>query len=167
MPVFLLDADTLIRADSTYYPLQRFPIFWDWLRFKGAAGLIKVPIEQYEEVVAGRGELVDWLQVEDTKAALLFQEEADPAIVAAVTMDGYAADLDEAEQEKVGRDPFLIAYGYADPDGRIVVSFETSAPSKQRGNRKIPDVCNDLGVKCRTLFDVIEVLDFTTDWKPD
>ncbi len=166
MPIFLLDADTLIRADSTYYPFRRFPVFWDWLRHNGDAGHVKVPLEQYEEVVVGRGELVDWLQVEETKEALLFQEDADPALVAAVTMNGYAPDLDEADQEKVGRDPFLIAYGCVEPDNRVVVTFEVSKPTTRRANRKITDVCNDLGVECRTLFDVIEALDFTTDWKP-
>ena len=68
--IYLLDADTLIRADSTYYPLQRFPVFWDWLRYNGTAGMVKVPLEQYEEVVAGHGDLVDWLKDDETKKAL-------------------------------------------------------------------------------------------------
>lgn len=163
--IYLLDADTLIRANSTYYPIKRFPVFWEWLRHHGAAGLIKIPLEQYEEIVIGKGELVDWLKDEETKAALLFDEEADPALVTEVTERGYAPDLDEAEQEKVGRDPFLIAYGYAAPNERCLVTFEVSAPKKQRSNRKIPDICNDLNVSCGTLFDLIEALDFTTEWK--
>lgn len=164
--LYLLDADTLIRADSTYYPLQRFPVFWDWLRYNGTAGMVKVPLEQYEEVVAGHGDLVDWLKDDETKKALLLDEEADPALVAEVTAEGYAPDLDEAELEKVGRDPFLIAYGYAAVGERYVVTFEVSAPRKTRANRKVPDVCGALGVQCRTLFNMIEALDFTTNWKP-
>ena len=156
--LYLLDAD---------YPLKRFQVFWDWLRHNGAAGLVKIPLEQYDEVVVGKGELVDWLQDENTKAALLFDEKADPALVTEVTEKGYAIDLDEAEQEKIGRDPFLIAYTYAAPEERLVVTFEVSAPKKQRANRKIPDVCKDLGVRYGTLFDLIEALDFTTDWKPE
>ena len=83
-----------------------------------------------------------------------------------VTAVGYAPDLDEAEQVIVGRDPFLIAYGLTASDERCVVSFEVSAPSKQRANRKVPDVCAQLGVKCVTLFEMIDALDFTTDWVP-
>jgi hypothetical protein len=164
--IYLLDADTLIRADSTYYPLKRFPIFWQWLRHNGNAGNAKIPLEQYEEVIGGRGQLVDWLKEEDSRKALLFAEEADPVIVAKVTAEGYAADLDEAEQEAVGRDPFLIAYGVVAANERCVVSFEVSAPSKTRANRKVPDVCVHFGVKCITLFELIEELDFTTDWQP-
>lgn len=164
--IYLFDADTLIRADRTYYPRKRFPIFWLWLEFKGTEGVIKIPFEQYEEITTGNGELVDWLKATETKEALLFVEEADPTVVTNVTENGYADDLDDREQELIGRDPFLISYGLVDPNGRRVVSFENSAPSKQRANRKVPDVCAQFGLSCITLFDVIEELDFTTDWKP-
>jgi uncharacterized protein DUF4411 len=163
--IYLLDADTLISADRLYYPLKRFPIFWEWLLHMGAAGSVKVPIEQFEEVTSGKGDLVDWLKVSDTKIALILQEEAAPAIVSEVIFNGYG-DLDEHEIEKVGRDPFLISYGYAAKEERYVVTFENSSPSKKGKNRKIPDVCKDLGVNCGTLFDMIEALDFTTNWKP-
>jgi hypothetical protein len=69
--LYLLDADTLIRADSTYYPLSRFPIFWVWLGHHGQLHNIKIPVEQYEEIVAGNGELVDWLQDADTASAMI------------------------------------------------------------------------------------------------
>ena len=163
--VYLLDADSLIRAANTFYRLNRVPQFWEWLRHRGNLGSVKIPIEQFEEIVAGTGELVDWLKDEETREALLLEEEVDPALVAEVTLNGYG-DLDENGIETVGRDPFLISYGYAATDERCVVTFENSAPSKEGKNRKIPDVCRNLGVDCCTLFDLIEALDFTTDWKP-
>jgi hypothetical protein len=163
--IYLLDADTLISADRVYYPLTRFPVFWQWLSHNGTRGNLKIPTEQYEEIVAGKGELVDWLKEKDRKEALLFSEEANPALVAKVTSEGYAADLNESELETIGRDPFLISYGLGAPDNRCVVSFETSAPKKQRANRKVPDVCASFGVRCVNLFAVIKELDFTTNWK--
>jgi hypothetical protein len=164
--IYLLDADTLIRADRTYYPQKRFPVFWEWLQHQGHLGNIKIPQEQYDEIVVGKGELVDWLKEADVKEALLLDEEALPELVAQIIEDGYASDLDEAEQETLGRDPFLIAYGLSAADERYVVTFEVSAPSKKRANRKIPDVCEQFGLSCGTLFDLIEELDFTTEWKP-
>ncbi len=80
------------------------------------------------------------------------------------TEEGYAADLNEAELVTVGKDPFLVAYGLVSTANRTIVSFETSAPSKQRANRKIPDVCSQFGLKCITLFELIDALDFTTGW---
>lgn len=164
--IYLLDADTLIRADSTYYPRKRFPIFWEWLCHHGISNNAKIPREQYSEVVAGKGLLVDWLKESDVKNALFFNEMPDPQLVAHVTALGYAPDLDAAELITVGQDPFLIAYGLAAPTDRCVVSFEVSAPSKKRANRKVPDVCAQFGIKCINLFALLESLDFTTDWKP-
>ena len=126
---------------------------------------MKIPFEQFGEIVAGRDELVDWLKDEETKSALLLDEEADPALVAEVTFLGYG-ELDENGVETVGRDPFLISYAYRAIGNRCVVTFENSAPGKLGKNRKIPDVCHDLDVDCCTLFDVIEALDFTTNWTP-
>lgn len=163
--LYLLDADTLITGDRKYYPLLRFPIFWEWLCHQGREGRVKIPLEQYEEVTVGRGNLVDWLCLQDTKDALLLAEDADPVTVASVTQRGYG-DLDENEIEIVGRDPFLISYAITDLGKRTVVTFEVSSPGKQRAKRKIPDVCHSLDVPCCPLFDMIHVLDFTTDWRP-
>ncbi|PKQ05599.1 MAG: DUF4411 domain-containing protein [Alphaproteobacteria bacterium HGW-Alphaproteobacteria-12] len=162
--IFLLDADTLITGNRQSYPIQRFPIFWDWLLHQGTLGLVKIPTEQFEEVTSGRGNLVDWLSAEETKEALLLREEADKSLVARVTLEGYG-DLNEDEIETVGRDPFLVSYGLADLAQRTVVTFEVSAPAKQRANRKVPDVCAHFGVPSCNLFKLIDVLDFTTGWQ--
>jgi hypothetical protein len=164
--LYLLDADTLIRADRTYYPLKRFPVFWEWLLYHSGIGNIKIPQEQYDEIVAGKGELVDWLKEKTKKGALLLPGAVDPNLVTQATEQGYAPDLNEAELVTVGKDPFLIAYGLVSVANRTIVSFETSAPSKQRAKRKVPDVCAGFGLKCITLFDLINMLDFTTDWAP-
>ena len=163
--IYLLDADTLIRAANTFYQLTRVPPFWEWLRHHGTLGNVKIPFEQFGEIVAGKDELVDWLRDGETQHALLLDEEADPVVVAEVTLAGYG-ELDETEIEHVGRDPFLIAYAYVAIGERCVVTFENSAPGKRGKIRKIPDVCKGLGVDCCTLFEVIETLDFTTQWKP-
>jgi hypothetical protein len=163
--LYLLDADTLIRADNLYYPPKAFPVFWPWLVHMGACHTIKIPQEQYEEITNGTGGLVDWLKDDEVKGALIFAEEANPAIVGEVTLNGYG-ELDENGLEKVGKDPFLISHGYAEKAQRTIVTFEVSAPSKKGANRKIPDVCGDLGVLSCNLFGLIKALNFTTDWKP-
>ena len=116
--------------------------------------------------MVGKGELVDWLCDKPHKDALLLPAVVDPLLVTRATEEGYAPDLNEAELLTLGRDPFLIAYGLVAVADRTIVSFENSAPSKQRANRKIPDVCAGFGIQCITLFDLIEALDFTTNWAP-
>ena len=162
--LYLLDADTLITGDRRAYPLRRFPVFWEWLRHQGTLGNVKIPLEQFEEVTSGRGDIVDWLCTEECRAALILAEDLDPALVADTTLQGYGP-LDENGVELVVRDPFLVAYGRVEPGERTVVSFEVSKPGKQGANRKVPDVCRDFGVPCCSLFDMIEALDFTTAWQ--
>ncbi len=144
--LYLLDANVLITAQNLYYPIDSVPEFWSWLVHKGNAGDLKMPIENYEEVKdGGTDEVKDllfaWIKAEEVKAAILFDERADPAIVAKVIDEGYASDLTDDEIVQIGRDPFLIAYALASPADRCVVTTEVSAPRKQRQNRRIPDVC--------------------------
>lgn len=162
--LYLLDADTLIRGDRDFYPLQRFPVFWRWLQHQGTVGQVKIPLEQFEEITVGNGELVDWLCTPEVKDALLLGEEADPDIVNTVLETGYGGNLNEDEIELVGRDPFLISYALLDPLNRKIVTFEVAAPGQRRGKRKIPDASGNLNIECCNLYGLIRELDFTTDW---
>lgn len=95
---------------------------------------------------------------------LLLDEDVDPPLFQHVVANRYAPDLTDVEIIEIGRDPFLIAYALAGSD-RCVVTTEVSKPGKQRQNRKIPDVCNTLGVTCYNPFLVYRALGFRTAWK--
>lgn len=51
--LYLLDANVLITAHNNYYPIDRFPEFWDWLAHQGNQGNLKIPVEIYEEIKEG------------------------------------------------------------------------------------------------------------------
>jgi hypothetical protein len=166
----LIDANVLITAHNSYYPVNGVPEFWAWLSFRAAAGDIKMPLEIYEEVKDGgtdeeRDLLFAWISDEANKNALILAEEVDPALVAHVVDNGYASDLTDQEVEQIGRDPFLIAYALTAPAERWVVTTEVSAPRKQRQNRRIPDVCGTMGVSCCDTFTMLRALGFTTGWR--
>ena len=163
--LYLLDADTLITSDRKSYPMRRFPVFWDWLQYMGEQGTIKIAREQYDEVTAGRGTLVDWLDTDEVRDALLLGEEADPARVDRVLSRSYGR-LNEVEIEQVGQDPFLISYATVAPRDRTIVTFEVAAPNQRRGKRKIPDACAVFNIATCNVFAMIDALDFTTDWHP-
>ena len=148
--LYLLDADTLIRADREAYPLGRFPVLWNWLLYQGDVGSVKITFEQYEEITAGYGELADWLNDEDHRQSLLLPDEVELTTVQQVLSGGYAPDLNEDEVEKIGRDPFLVAHAMAAIGERTVVTFEVSASSKKRAKRKLPDVVRRIR---RALYD--------------
>ncbi len=171
MVLYLLDANILINAKNQYYPLGRVPEFWDWLVHQGQQGHIKIPLEVYEEFQDTQGgdgeldELAEWASLQSTKDALEFEEESDPDLIQTVIYQGYLENPTDADVAKMGRDPFLISYGLVDAANRTIVTAETPKPSAQGSNRKVPDVCDALGIQHINGFELIQVLDFSTGWK--
>jgi Domain of unknown function (DUF4411) len=161
--LYLIDANTLISAKNTFYKFTRVPEFWTWLKHHGAAGNIKLPREIYDEITVVKDELAAWIKDKDCKQALLLKESVSSSAVQRVLAIGYAPDLTEDELERIGQDPFLIAYALNNPS-RCVVTKEVSKPSAKRANRKIPDVCAALGVQCISDQELLDQLDFRTDW---
>ena len=159
--IYLIDANVLIRANQDYYALERVPQFWQWLEHETQAGRIKMPFEIHNEIAVSRGVLRDWICAQDVRAALILDEEVDAELLDMVLTQGYGEDLSEVDVEKIGNDAFLIAYALAEPD-RVVVTKETSKPSAQRSNRKIPDVCETLGLPCIDDFELYRSLNFST-----
>ncbi len=169
--LYLADANVLITANNHYYPIDRVPEYWEWLAYMGSQGHVKMPFEIFEEVKDGPNDmekdlLFAWLQEDVNKNALLLDEKVDAGLVQKVIAQGYAPDLTDDEVEQLGRDPFLIAYGLA-AQGRCVVTVETSAPKRQRQNRKVPDVCKAMGAKYCNPFEFNRALGFRTQWKAD
>jgi hypothetical protein len=165
----LLDANVLITASRLYYPIDQVPEFCSWLQHQATSGFVKMPLEVIEEVRAGRRDndlLMDWISQDENADALLLEESVDAVLVQRVVSTGYADDLTDDELEKIGRDPFLIAYALPNPADRCVVTTEVSRPSAQRQNRKIPDVCNRVvGVQCCGPFILNRDLGFRTGWQ--
>lgn len=168
--LYLLDANVLITAHNNYYPINRVPEFWDWLLHQAEKGRVAMPLEIFEEVREGTGDaekdlLFGWLQRGEVKQAMLLDEAITPQAVQHVIDNGYAPDLNDVELDRVGRDPFLVAYALVAPNERCVVSNETSSPNRQRANRKVPDVCRALGTTSCNTFSLVRTLDFTTGWR--
>jgi hypothetical protein len=165
--LYLLDANILITAANTYYGINQVPEFWTWLLHQGESGVIKMPLEMYEEVLEGRkegDELLAWVKNDVHRAALVFDEACKVELVQRVVKEGYADDLTDDEVEKIGRDPFLISYGLVRPE-HCIVTTEISKPSKQRHNRHVPDVCATLNVNCCGPWDLNRKLGFKTGWE--
>ncbi|HEY5209588.1 MAG TPA: DUF4411 family protein [Stellaceae bacterium] len=165
--LYLLDANVLITANNSYYPLDAVPEFWEWLTHKCGMGDIKMPIETFEEVRdGGHGDpLFLWVQDDSHRRSILFDEEVQPDLVQQVMAAGYARDLTDDEIEQVGQDPFLVAHALRSPADRCVVTTEVSKTRVQRANRRIPDVCLSVGVTCCDTFAMLRALRFSTQWQ--
>ena len=163
--IYLLDANTLIDAYRDYYSFDMVPEFWEWLVFCGEHDSVKIPIEIFEELKAGDDKLAEWAKDSSIQDALLFNEDVNPVSLRKVVDNGYANDLTDIELDKLGRDPFLIAYALVNRPDHCIVTTERSKPRRTRANRNIPDVCNSLDVKNIHTFKFIRELGFKTNWK--
>lgn len=167
--IYLLDANVLITANNAHYPIDMFPIFWDWLEHEILAGRIRMPQEVFDEVKDGSTDeqadlLYAWLQRPELKKALVLDEEVDITLLQGVMADSYAP-LTDVQVIAVGRDPFLVAYGKAAAADRCIVTHEVSAPLTAPQNRKIPDACATAGVKCVDPLTMLRELGFSSNWK--
>lgn len=167
--LYLLDANVLITAQNQYYSIDMVPEFWDWLLHMARQGVIKMPIETFDEVREGaktrKDALSIWISDDAVTETLVLKEDVDIDVVQAVLANAYADDLDDTEIEQIGEDPFLIAHACKDVQARCVVSNENSKPKSTRANRKVPNACADVGVQCCDTFAMLRKLGFTTGWQ--
>ncbi len=100
--LYLLDANVFIDANRDYYPLARVPEFWEWLVDRASGHHVKIPLEMYEEILAGKeDDLTCWLK--DNRDVLLLDEHVNETLVARVTCQGYAPNLSDEEIERGSR----------------------------------------------------------------
>jgi len=165
--LYLLDANVLIDANRDYYPINSVPEYWSWLIHQGKNSFVKIPLEAYEEIKVGNDNLASWIKNHEVEEALLLGEEVNVSLVSLVMNTGYAPDLTDDDVEKIGRDPFLIAYALVQKKERCVVTTEVSKPKRKRANRHVPDVCNSIGVKWCDPFKLLHTLNFRTDWESE
>lgn len=163
--LYLLDANVLIDANRDYYPIERVPEFWQWLLHHAQSDRVKIPAEIHDEVKRGNDDLAQWVKEREIKDALVLDAEARPADVQRAIRRGYAPDLTDTEIDKLGRDPFLIAYALRDAGNHCIVTTEISKPTKTRANRHLPDAASRLGVETCNTFEFTRRLDFRTQWR--
>lgn len=168
--LLLLDANVLIDANRDYYGHGRVPEFWLWLLSCAEDGLVKLPYEAWSEVRRGNDALSDWVKDSAVQKALVLQEELDRDVLDRVLDEGYVIGgppLTESEIERVGQDPALVAYLLQGKGERVLVTSEVSKVKSIRSKRRLPDVCESMGVASIGKFELVHILDFSTDWDAD
>ena len=162
--LYLLDANVLIDANRDYYPQDRVPEFWVWLLRQCRAGTVKIPPEIYKEVALqtrNPDKLVEWAKRH--KSDVVLDEVARRDLVDEVVRKGYVPNPTSSDLAKMKHDPALISYALRAPDPRTIVTTERSKPAAQGANRKVPDVCDALGIRCIGTYKFIQKADFRTD----
>ena len=102
--------------------------------------------------------------MKDNRSDVVLEEIARRTLIEKIIRSEYTSDPTSTELEKMGQDPCLLSYAYRYSDERTVVTTERPRPSAHGANRKIPDVCKSLNLKCIHTYEFIRELNFRTDW---
>ena len=160
--MYLIDANVLINAARNYYEFGRVNEYWSWILFQCQTGNVKVPLPVFDEILFGVDRLVEWSK--KNKKIILLNEELDLDLYRKVVKQGYSLSLNSKMIEKIGVDSRLIDFALVDKSNRTVVTAERKSNSILH-NRRIPSVCEDLGVKYCDPFEFGRQLNFSTKWE--
>ncbi len=155
---YLLDANVFIQAHRFYYPMDVFPIFWDWLKRENEKESIFSLDMIFDELKIGEDGLADWCNKLNRDNWFLSSEDEITqnnlsTIADWVLMQDYK-ETAKAEFLSVA-DPWLIAK--AKTDNMTVVTQEKSDPNSKR-KIFIPDVCMAFDVNFINTVDLLRTL---------
>lgn len=152
MNTYLLDANVLINAHRTLYPMQVAPGFWEWLKLQADIGTI-ISIDTVKNELLNP-DLREWVE----KLTPNFFQTTSGELVHAQTQvsdwvnhqSRYTTAAKTTFAQSTDRDLIACALLHR----QTVVTYEVQSP-RSKSMIKIPDVCKALGVRYTTLSRVL------------
>lgn len=145
---YSIDTSSLINGFRINYPYLNFPRLWnEHLPSLVASGELRATEEVLVELKRQDDELVEWITDYSDELFVEVDEQIQHEVRAILRSH---TPLVHAGRGRSGADPFVIAL--AKMNVCTVVTEEGRGSAK---NPKIPDVCEDLGVPCMRLVDLI------------
>ncbi|MBF0562046.1 MAG: DUF4411 family protein [Alphaproteobacteria bacterium] len=151
LPLYSIDSSALIHGWRRAYRPKNFGFVWDHLNLLIQEGRLKASIEILNELKKKDDELFKWCK---ERREFLFVEIDDACQSEVIRIMAAYPRLVDTVKGRSGGDPFVIALAATTQPFMTVVTEES--PGKQR----IPDVCNNEGIPCKRLADMIEQEDW-------
>ena len=167
--MYLVDSDVFITAKNLYYSFGICPGFWKSVVHHHREGRVFSIDRVRSELLAGQptDDLVRWVKQQVPKGFFL---PVDTDAVASAYEDvmlwvqRHPKYFDHAKAKfATGADGWLVACGRT--QRATVVTNERSAPESRR-QVKLPDVCDQFGVRRYNTFDMLRALNVGFDWSP-
>ncbi len=166
----LVDSDVFIAAKNLYYSFDICPGFWKSVLHHRREWRVFSVDRVRSELLAGRSteDLVRWVRNE-VPEGFFVQVDTDTVVRAypdvMMWVQSQPKYLDHAKAKfATGADGWLVAY--AQVHGATVVTNEQSAP-ESRKEVKLPDVCDQFGVRRDNTFFMLRDLSVHFDWVGD
>ena len=165
--IYLVDSDVFITAKNLYYAFDICPGFWKSVVHHHRAGRVFSIDRVRNELLAGHKteDIVQWVRNDIPRSFFI---PVDTDAVVSTYMDimmcvpRHSRYFDQAKAKfATGADGWLVAY--ARVHATTVVTSEQSAPESRR-EVKLPDVCDQFGVRHDNMFAMLRALNVQFDW---
>lgn len=153
---YCLDANVLIQAWQKYYNPKFCPDYWEVLIELGKRGIIFIPELVYEEITRTEDELSKWLK----SSTIPIEKISEPVTKCLqeiyLTNPAHKNLVDNTKARSLA-DPWVIAH--AINESAVVVTKEEKVTALSSKRIKIPNVCENMGVRWINDFQFIDELD--------
>lgn len=150
---YCLDANVLIQAWQKYYSPRICPGYWDLLNQLGQQDRIFLPKLVFEEIIRTEDDLCNWLRA----SSIPVRDITEPITQRLAQI--YSANIlhqqlvDNTRQRSLA-DPWVIAHALH--ENACVVTKEERITAINSNRIKIPNVCDNMGVRWINDFQFIE-----------
>lgn len=149
---YCLDANVLIQAWQKYYAPDLCPDYWDNLILLGQEGRIIVPKVVYDEITRTEDDLSSW--VKESKIPIRpITESVTKALQKIYNANPSHKFLVDNTKARSLADPWIIAHAL--DENLIVVTKEEKVTQLNSRKIKIPNVCDNMGVRWINDFEFV------------
>lgn len=153
---YCLDANVLIQAWQKYYSPVLCPDYWKILDELGSEGRIFICQEVYDEIVKTEDDLSLWL-----KGRNIPVRKANESVIGSLKeiykTPAHLKLVDNTKNRSLA-DPWVIAH--AMENNSVVVTKEEKVTQANSTKVKIPNVCDNVGVRWINDFEFVQELNF-------
>lgn len=161
-PTYCLDANFFIEAWNKYYSPHFCGDYWDVLNEVGKRKNIFIPSHVRDEINKVDDTLKAWLQ-QSTIEIRTNNQQVDQCLKQIYNADVKHLRLVDNTKGRSLADPWVIAHALA--SNAVVVTKEEKITDPQSQKIKIPNVCDNMGVKWINDFDFIKQMNITFSCK--
>ena len=153
---YCLDANVLIQAWQKYYNPKFCPDYWNILIELGKQDKIFIPELAYEEIIRTEDDLSKWLKASKIPIKKI-SEAVTICLQKIYSSNPIHQNLVDNTKARSLADPWVIAHAWH--ENASVVTKEEKVTALNSNRIKIPNVCDNMGVRWINDFQFIEELD--------
>ncbi len=139
--------------------------FWDFLLEYAQNSTVASIDKVFDEINKGNDDLKEWANTKfkkyflNTENEQVFLKYAELMQWAEKQNNHYNRNAIDDFMKVDNADPWLIAFALIDKSNYTIVTFEKPNPTR-KNKIQIPNVCQEFGVECCDLYDMLKNLNF-------